>query len=120
MQYNISKVIEQLKDKIAIESSCRSEAYLPNIIDFCYSKLYLNLSAENITLYPAQTIILKAFYRGQAGNENLSLTTDEMKLLFDLKLTDVIKKYNSEHLFRQLVLVLGRRSGKDFLTMNII
>lgn len=116
MNVDINKMIEQLKDEIAMESTTKSEAYLPNIIEFCESKRYLNLTGQGITLFPVQKIILKAFYRGQAGNEHLALTDEELKLLFELKLTNVIEKYHSKNIFRQLVLVLGRRSGKDFLT----
>ncbi len=67
-------------------------------------------------LFPMQQIILKSFYRGQTGNEHLSLTTAEMQLLFENKMQSVIDKVSGDAHFRELVLVLGRRSGKDFMT----
>lgn len=115
---DIGSIFSQLKDKIALEDN-DGEMYLPNIIDFCESKHYLNLSGDGIFLFPIQKIILKTFYRGRMGNENLALTDEELKLLFEFKLTNVIEKYHSGYLFRELILVLGRRSGKDFLTSLI-
>ena len=66
-----------------------------------------------------QRIALKAFYRGSEGNENLKLSDEEMKLCRDLELDDedngdFIEKYESGNLFTEMVLVWGRRSGKDF------
>ncbi|MFW6026631.1 MAG: terminase TerL endonuclease subunit, partial [Candidatus Woesearchaeota archaeon] len=64
------------------------------------------------------------FYRGSAGNENLKLTDEEIKLCEDLGLNtedkgDVLKKYENGEIFRELVLVLGRRAGKDVLASLI-
>ena len=113
IDYN--NVFHNLKSKIMMESA-DEESYLPNIIEFCESSKYLNLSGQGINLYPVQKIILKTFYRGQKGNETLQLTDEDMQILQDYKLDNVINKYNSEYLFRELVLILGRRSGKDFIT----
>lgn len=63
-----------------------------------------------------QKIILATFYRGQRGNENLKLDEDDLELLKKNQMDSVLNKYNSGELFRELVLVLGRRSGKDFVT----
>ncbi len=105
-----------LLDKIKSDIKAKSnEQYIPNIIEFCNSKHYLNLPGRDVNLFPIQKIILKVFYRGQPGNENLELEEEELKLLFEYKLDTVIEKYHSGKLFRELVLVLGRRAGKDFL-----
>lgn len=122
---NISEVVSRIKEKVALSSSDTDAPYIPDIIEFCYSKNYLNMKSigkvavEPITLYPMQQIILKTFYRGQAGNEHIKLTPDEIELLFTNKMQLVLDKYHSDALFRELVLVLGRRSGKDFMTSII-
>ena len=109
-QQNTTNDILDMLDKIKFEIKAQSkEQYIPDIIEFCESKHYLDLSAHGTTLYSIQKIILKTFYRGQPGNENLKLDATELQLLFALKLNDVIDKYHSGHLFKELVLVLGRR-----------
>jgi len=111
----ITTIFGKLKEKILLES-VGQEAYIPNIIEFCEHKKYLNLGADNISLFPLQRIILKTFYRGQIGNEHIGLTEDEIEYLHDNKMENIVEKYRSGDLFRELVLVLGRRSGKDFMT----
>lgn len=110
-----SEVLELLDKIKSVIKSQTNEQYIPNIIEFCESKHYLDLPGRGVTLYPMQRIILKAFYRGQPGNEMLELTEEEIQLLFEYKLDNVIEKYHGDNLFRDLVLVLGRRSGKDFM-----
>jgi len=90
-------------------------SYLPSIMEFVYDDDYLNFSSRGSKLYPVQQIILKCFYRGWPGNEDIALTPDEIQTCKDLKLRDVVAKYESGTLLRELVLVLGRRSGKDFM-----
>lgn len=113
---NLNDIFNDLRDRIALSTASDSEPYIPDIIEFCYSKRYLNLQFK---LFPMQSVILKTFYRGQRGNEHLKLTEDELDLLVQNKLDHaggVLEKYRSEYLFRELILVLGRRSGKDFMT----
>ncbi len=119
VQIDISDVFNELKDRIALESSQSSEIYVPNIIEFCESKRYLNLGKDGISLFPMQKIILKSFYRGQPGNEYIGLTEEELSLLHQSKMDKIVEKYRSGSLFRELILVLGRRSGKDFMTSLI-
>jgi len=115
-EQNTSEELVSLLEKIKTVVKAKSnEQYIPNIIEFCNSPYYLNLPGNNVTLYPMQQIILKVFYKGQPGNEKIELTEEEIQLLFELKLDNVLEKYHGEDLFRELVLVLGRRSGKDFL-----
>ena len=108
----LDEIFAKIKDETTTDSS---ESSIPNIIDFCYSKRYLYLPQQNIKLYPFQEIILKAFYRKQKGNEHVTLTKEELEMLKKNGQQMVIDKYYSEDLFRELVLVLGRRAGKDFL-----
>lgn len=115
----ITHMFTKLREQIHQTSDDFSEIRIPNIIEFVYSKNYLDFTARNTSLYPVQTIILKTFYRGQMGNEHLTLTSEELNIIRDLKLDNVLEKYHSGELFRELVLVLGRRSGKGFLTSVI-
>lgn len=110
--------IAELMDRIRYEVKARSrEQYIPNIIEFCESKVYLNLPAKNAALHPMQQIILKTFYRGQPGNEDLKLTEEEIKVLYVEKMDKVLQKYHSDELFRDLVLVLGRRCVSENTTI---
>jgi len=107
-------------------NSMVSNKYIPNVIEFCESPEYLGLkkydSEGNIIfdLYPMQRIILKIFYRGSIGNETLELTEEEIQLCKECGLDtneygDALDKYYTDNVFRELVLVWGRRSGKTFL-----
>lgn len=118
-EISISNLVSKIKETISLGEDAGSLSYLPDIIEFCNSKRYLNLLGSGIKLHPMQNIILKTFYRGQRGNEHLKLTHEETKILFEEKMQSVLDKYHSEHNFRELVLVLGRRSGKDFMTSLI-
>jgi hypothetical protein len=92
----------------------------------------------NRSLRPAQEIVLKFFYAGSRFNENLRLSEKEIETikgwtypqpwLFDtesskykqyLKFIENFGKDPSENFFRDLVLLLGRRSGKSWLTALI-
>lgn len=113
---NFENIVTKIKEKISLDSNTEYAPYIPDIVEFCTSKKYLGLSNDP---YPLQRIILKTFYRGSPGNEHLKLTQDELKLLEEYKLMNVIEKYYSGNLFRELVLVLGRRSGKTYITSII-
>lgn len=115
--FDIQNIISKIKSEVNAKSD--HDHYIPSIIEFCESKYYLNLPGSDINLFPMQKIILKSFYRGQIGNEDLHLTKEEIQLLYDNKLDGVLEKYHSDEIFRELILVLGRRSGKDFLTALI-
>ena len=87
---------------------------LPDIITFCEGEYYLNLKNQGWELYPMQKIMLKAFYRGTIGNENLKLTEEELQLCKEVGLDgddhgNVLEKYSTGELFGELVLVWGRR-----------
>ena len=101
--------------------------YIPDILTFCYSAAYLDFETKGIKLYPVQELVLRAFYRGSIGNteqKHMEMTEEERKLCIELGLNDnhngnIVEKWDSRVLFRELVLVWGRRSGKDF-TISII
>lgn len=115
LDFDISQIIGNIRQEVY----SNDESFIPDIMTFVRSPRYLNFDDLGITLYPMQAIILKCFYRGTVGNEKIALTDEEMALLRRTGQEQVIEKYNSGAEFRELVLVLGRRSGKDFLTAII-
>lgn len=105
---------------------------LVDIMTFCNDPNYLNLPKNGLNLYASQKIILKSFYMGSLGNENLKLDDEEWEwlrskaksgeeeldgVLYENNINDVINKLLKKErgeidTFSQLQLVLGRRSGK--------
>jgi hypothetical protein len=119
---SVGDMIGGMRDGLTIAANDNND--IPDIITFCESPLYLGLPRQGVYLFPVQRMILKVFYRGSEGNENIRLTEEEITLCHDLGLDkedrgNILEKYNTTHLFRELVLVWGRRSSKDFLTSII-
>lgn len=131
---HLDTLIEQLKEEsrqIEIEEKKASSdddtpeesQNIVDIITFCEHPIYLNLPNQHIHLRIAQRIILKCFYMGSRGNENMKLDEVEKEWLKEKKLNYVLDKIipiengeKPEHkLFDHLILVIGRRSGKTFL-----
>ena len=89
----------------------------PSIIDFVESEHYLGLPVKKptpIDLYPMQRIMLKAFYSGSIGNEDLHLTDEEIELcknnnFEDEEVSDIFMKKDNGKMKSELVLVWGRR-----------
>lgn len=108
-----------LKTTNQIFVSTNNKPKIPSIIEFCESPEYLGLP---FPLYPIQKLVLRAFYRGTIGNmepASMEMTEEEKQLCYDHGLTDgrngnIVGKWNSGENFKELVLVWGRRSGKDF------
>jgi phage terminase large subunit-like protein len=123
-QGTIAHLIDEIRTDISNYSVQRS---IPDIITFVEDPEWLGLPyhpSNPINLYPMQKIMLKVFYRGTEGNENLQLTEDEIALCKKVGLDtidrgDFLEKYHSDSTFRELVLVWGRRSGKDFVVSII-
>lgn len=115
---DLTTVFKRVKDNLDLSSSTSLKNYIPNITEYVYGKQFLNFQGRGLKLFPMQEVILKSFYRRQLGNENIKLTEEEINLLKTEKLDRVINKYNSEALFRELVLVLGRRCISE--DMNIL
>jgi hypothetical protein len=120
----LSEVLSEIKDDVQTHYTGYN---IPDIITFCEGEEWLGLPHSDtnpINLYPMQKVMLKVFYRGTPGNENLILTKEEIALIKNLGLVDddkgdVIGKYESGVLFTELVLVWGRRAGKDFIVSII-
>lgn len=94
---------------------------IPDIMTFVNDLEWLGLGLD---LYPVQQIALKCFYRGSQGNENLKLNQAELNLLKKLGCDgpgkgNVLGKYYNGEIFKDLVLIWGRRSGKDFVVSII-
>lgn len=123
----VSDLLSRMEATIAEDPNV--DNYIPDIMTFVESPKYLNMTREGIgvELYPPQKLILKAFYRGSRGNENLDLSEEDIKLCKRLGLDgtsdpcrgNVLGKVAQGDLFRELILILGRRSGKDFLASII-
>lgn len=122
---SVQQMIQELKNNIS--ALAQSTKYIPDIIEFCESPNYLGLSGDErnpIALYPLQKIALKTFYRGSKGNENLTLTEEEIEIckkfgLDTISRGDILSKIDNGEIFKELVLVWGRRSGKDFIVSII-
>jgi hypothetical protein len=121
---DLANVFDDLKKSItdSATESTSSVSGIPSIIDFIENKEWLGLPhRENpINLYPMQRIVLKSFYKNSIGNENLVLTKDEIEACKQHGLDDddngnLLGKMDSNETFRELILVWGRRSGKDFV-----
>ncbi len=105
--------------RVGITSNIKRK--IPDIMTFVNDPEWLGLGLD---LYPIQQIALKCFYRGSQGNKNLELNEAELNLLERLGCNgpnkgDVLGKYHNGEVFKDLVLVWGRRSGKDFVTSII-
>ena len=138
--------IEEIKKNHRIET-IGNEAYeasqqtdIVDIITFCDGPAYLDLLNEDndLNLYISQRVILKSFYKGTIGNEELDLTQEEWEWLESKKddeeldgvvykknITDVIRKMHRRisdddmPYFKELQLVLGRRGTKTLMASII-
>lgn len=109
-----------------------------DIITFCERPDLLALPANNFNLWISQRVILKCFYMGTIGNEALTLTQEEWEwiysqeedkelegFLYKKNIKDVVRKMHRRirdkdmSYFKELHLVLGRRSGKSILASII-
>jgi len=117
----------------------KEERKIVDIITFCNSPIYLNLPGNNFNLWISQRTILKCFYMGTRGNENITLSKDEWEwlysheedleidgMLYEKNIKDVIRKLlalekagSDLKRFRELHLVLGRRSSKTVMASLI-
>ena len=91
------------------------------------------------TFFPSQKIILKFFYAGTRYNEDLRITDEDIEIIKSWSIpqnwllegeNSKLKKYKknidnfaknpSMNYFRDLILILGRRSGKSWLSALIM
>ena len=114
---DVANILSSMRTGIASTVSKK----IPDIMTFVNDAEWLGLGLD---LYPVQQIALKCFYRGSQGNEDLRLSEAEIRLLKKLGCdTDnrgnVLQKYENGEIFKDLVLIWGRRSGKDFVVSII-
>ena len=128
-QTSLHDILTSMTDDLVGNKNAK-QVEIPDIITFIEHEDWLGLGVgpNPVKLYPGQRIVLKAFYRGSRGNADLHLTEEEIEWCKKYGLVDpdpdkgrgdIIGKYESGELFRELVLVWGRRSGKDFLVSLI-
>jgi hypothetical protein len=72
---NDEGLLEQKKDKI--------DEGIVDVITFCNSAHLMDLPGQNFPLFLSQRVILKTFYMGTRGNENVTLNDEEWKWLYD-------------------------------------
>jgi hypothetical protein len=107
-----------------------------DIITFCEDPVYLDLPSSNLNLWLPQKIILKCFYMGTRGNENIKLSQEEWQWLYDNQnpeerdgviydrniksvIEKMLKKEKENFNFTELHLVVGRRGTKTLLASII-
>lgn len=107
-------LLNELREKMKKEVA--GLAKIPSIVEFVESPKFLGLPYANppVSLYDIQKLILKCFYRGSDGNEDLELTPEDLDIISKNGLNDplngaLLDKWNSGNQFRELVLVWGRR-----------
>ena len=119
--------VGDLINEIQLDINSTTKKEIPDIITFVEDLEWLGITSHPsnpLSLYPMQKIMLKVFYRGTIGNEDLELTETEIALIEEAGLNEddkgnFLDKYSNAELFKELVLVWGRRSGKDFIVSII-
>ena len=111
---NVVSGFDKLRSKMNADAVAIGK--MPSILEFVESPEYLGLPHNNppANLYDMQKLVLKCFYRGSDGNENVELTPEDLALMEKYALNDphngsMLDKWKSGNHFRELVLVWGRR-----------
>lgn len=130
---DFENVISRIKDETGVSNKKKNSkrGKLVDVITFCESEKYLGFlsSKPPMILTSVQKIILKCFYAGSEGNEDLQLTPAEKEWLINWKekkdkqkqqlIESVLRKHENKIPIHELILVLGRRSGKTMLASII-
>jgi len=116
----VKDLIQKMKTELSSKDGIGSS--IPDIVSFCEKKEYLDLGGQGIILYPMQKLILKIFYRGSVGNENTVLTEKEIQMCKDIgcdteERGDLLTKFDDGDIFRQLILIWGRRCVSEDTTI---
>jgi len=102
-----------------------------DIMTFCYHPEFLELPKYNFNLWLGQRVILKCFYIGTRGNENITLDDNEMRWIHERQLDNVLYRLKAMRdgrndgeapvfTFNELHLALGRRASKTIMTSIIV
>jgi hypothetical protein len=128
---NFSNIIDKI---ISTRDTEVKERKLVDIITFCEGPAFLNFMGQDppLQLWPMQKIVLKLFYRGTPGNENLELTPAEVALINEIDANEELdyeddvgfkhlleKYYDRSMIYTHLLLVMGRRSSKTMMVSII-
>lgn len=142
IQSNGNPLLEAINEINRVDSQNTSAASavpqsrIVDIITFCNDPKYLNLPGVNLKMHMSQKVILKAFYMGTRGNEDLKLDKDEWEWLYeqskpeerdgyvyqkniDKVIEKLLKKEKEKFNFLELHLVLGRRGTKTVIASII-
>jgi len=130
--FNFNQVLNKVKKETGIaEKNATNPHEIVDIITFCSRRDLLGLPymSPPMILSITQTIILKCFYASSKYNEDLTLSQEEREWLEawaeeqDLEkkliIKDVLSKHANKNIIKELILVLGRRSGKTTLASVI-
>jgi hypothetical protein len=119
---------------VASQSAGSIDNSIVDVITFCEDPRFLNLNYYNMKLFISQRVVLKAFYMGSRGNENLALSKEEWdwlyanannkvceidKIIEKIKLKESRRGSKTPIRFSELTLVLGRRASKTALAAII-
>jgi len=130
---DLNSVIKKIKEETGLNNleNQKEKKGIVDIITFCENAKYLNLlgSRPPMNLTKVQKIILKCFYANSEGNEKLELLESEKDWLKEWAkkkdkqkqdlIENVLKKHEEKNLILELILVLGRRSGKTTIASVI-
>ena len=129
---DFSSIVDRVKEDtgINIDSEKRSKN-IASIVDFIKRKDLLGMPYMRppMILTRVQMIILKCFYAGTHYNEDVALDEEEIEWLNNWKegkeqdkqdlINNVLEKHERREYVSELILVLGRRSGKT-MTASVI
>lgn len=131
--------LSSLVDKIKIENNVgdlshiqkyKDEKTILDVMSFCNREDMLDLPGNNLRLFLSQRVILKTFYMGSLGNEDVELSDEEWKWLHEKqqnsalckikRKTDGINDGDPHNFnFRELNLACGRRASKTLIASII-
>ena len=128
--------INQSNPEMSGVANTPTSSGIVDVITFCNDPQYLDLPSSNFNLWLPQKVILKAFYMGTRGNENLKLTQEEWEwlhnnetdeerdgMVYEKNIKDVIvkllKKEKTPFGFTELHLCVGRRGSKSIMSSVI-
>jgi len=129
-QVDFSEIVNKVKKETGVKKVSKkkkNERDIVDVITFCEDDRFLGLLSTKppMRLTRLQRIIMKCAYAGSEGNEDLRLDDNEIEWLMEWKkdkedakqfmVDKILEKHNNRELINELVLVLGRRSGKTTL-----
>jgi hypothetical protein len=131
-KFDFSSVLEKVKENTGIVTDSQERSKnIVSVVDFINDKDLLGMPYMRppMILTRVQMIILKCFYAGTHYNEDVCLNEEELEWLENWKegkdadkqaiINNVLEKHNKREYISELILVLGRRSGKT-MTASVI